>query len=189
MKEGKLIIFSAPSGAGKTTLVKHLLAVNPALAFSVSCATRKKRENEIDGKDYYFLTPEVFKQKIENQEFTEWEEVYQDHFYGTLKSEIQRLWNDGKHVLFDIDVKGGLNLKKQYGDQALAIFVQPPTIEDLSKRLTARNTDAVDKLKMRIAKAAEEMKFAPDFDLIIINDNLEEAKATSVQHVNDFIQS
>lgn len=189
MKEGKLIIFSAPSGAGKTTLVRHLLSVNPQLAFSVSCATREKRVNETDGKDYYFITAEEFRKRIENQEFAEWEEVYEDHFYGTLKSEIERLQKDGKHVIFDIDVKGGLNLKKQFGNKAVAIFVQPPSLELLTERLKARNTDSAEKLKMRIAKASDELTFAPEFDLIIINDDLERAKTESEEKVNSFISS
>lgn len=188
MKKGKLIILSAPSGAGKTTLVRHLLETNPALAFSISCATRDQRITEIDGKDYYFLSPDKFREKIDNQEFVEWEEVYENHFYGTLKSEIDRIWKEAKHVLFDIDVQGGLNLKKQFGDQALAIFVQPPTLDELAQRLTNRNTDSPEKLKMRIAKAAQELKFAPDFDLIIINDDLEEAKAETQEKVSQFIQ-
>lgn len=187
MKEGKLIIFSAPSGAGKTTLVKHLLHVNPKVAFSISCATRQKRINETDGKDYYFLTPDAFKQKIENQEFAEWEEVYKDHFYGTLNAEIERIWNEGKHVLFDIDVQGGMNLKKKFGDKALAIFVQPPTLQELAKRLTNRNTDSRDKLKMRIEKAADELQFSKNFDKIIVNDDLEDAKKKVEILVDEFV--
>ncbi|MDO5656288.1 MAG: guanylate kinase [Flavobacteriaceae bacterium] len=188
MSTGKLIIFSAPSGAGKTTLVKHLLQNNPKLAFSISCATRSQRINETDGKDYYFISPDDFKQKIDNQEFVEWEEVYKNHFYGTLKSEIQRIWNQDKHVLFDIDVKGGLNLKKQFGENALAIFVQPPTFEALAQRLTARNTDSNDKLQMRIEKASEELKYAPQFDWILINDDLQKAKSQVIEKVNEFLQ-
>lgn len=187
MNPGKLIIFSAPSGAGKTTLVKHLLQTFADLKFSISCATRNKRINEIDGKDYYFISLEEFKQKIENQEFAEWEEVYPNHFYGTLNAEIERIWSEGKHVIFDIDVQGGLNLKKKFGDRALAFFVQPPTIEELARRLTARNTDSEEKLKMRIAKAADELKFAPKFDYVLINDNLDDAKSEIEAKVKSFL--
>lgn len=185
--EGKLIIFSAPSGAGKTTLVKHLLGINPNLAFSISCATREKRVNEIHGKDYYFLSPDEFRAKIEKDEFAEWEEVYKDHFYGTLNAEIERIWNEDKHVLFDIDVQGGINLKKKFGDKALAIFVQPPSVEELANRLANRNTDSEDKLKMRVAKAEEELTFANQFDVIIVNDDLATAQQEVAQVVNDFI--
>ena len=177
MEKGKLIIFSAPSGAGKTTLVKHLLEINPNLSFSISCATREKRTNETHGKDYYFLSVDEFNQKIDEQAFVEWEEVYPNHFYGTLRSEIERIWNEGKHVVFDIDVKGGLKLKEIFGDRALAIFVQPPTLDELAKRLTARNTDSPEKLRMRIEKATDELAFADQFDQILINDNLHDAKS------------
>lgn len=187
MKTGKLIIFSAPSGAGKTTLVKHLLGSRSDLAFSISCCTREKRKGETDGKDYYFLSPEDFKQKINKNEFAEWEEVYENHFYGTLNSEIQRIWNNNQHVLFDIDVKGGLNLKKQFRDKALAVFVQPPSVEELKNRLTKRNTDSPEKLKIRIAKANEELSFASDFDVIVVNDDLNQAKKDVELLVNNFL--
>lgn len=187
MKKGKLIIFSAPSGAGKTTLVRHLLNSRSDLAFSISCCTRGKRDGEIDGKDYYFLDVNDFKQKVNNNEFAEWEEVYENHFYGTLKSEIQRIWNEGNHVLFDIDVKGGLNLKKQFGKDALAVFVKPPSVEELKKRLTNRNTDSADKLKIRLAKANEELSFAPEFDEIVVNDDLSKAKLDVEELISRFI--
>lgn len=189
MKGGKLIIFSAPSGAGKTTLVKHLLnEKSDELEFSISCATREKRTGEVHGKDYYFLSADDFRKKIDNNEFAEWEEVYEDHFYGTLNSEIQRIWDEGKSVLFDIDVVGGLNLKKKFGDKALAIFVQPPSVEELANRLRGRQTDSEDKLQMRINKAEEELKFADKFDKIIVNDDLTKAQAEVMQIVSDFIK-
>ena len=189
MKQGKLIIFSAPSGSGKTTLVHYLLQ-HPELnlAFSVSAASRGKRPNEIDGKDYYFISPETFKQKIKNNEFVEWEEVYKNNFYGTLKSEVARLLNEGKNVIFDIDVKGGLNIKKQYPDNSLAIFVQPPSVSELKKRLQSRQTETPEKIQMRIEKADEEMQYAKDFDVIIINDDLEKAKNDAYKIVKSFIE-
>jgi len=189
MKQGKLIIFSAPSGSGKTTLVHYLLQ-HPELnlAFSVSAASRDKRPNEIDGKDYYFISPETFKQKIKNNEFVEWEEVYKNNFYGTLKSEVARLLNEGKNVIFDIDVKGGLNIKKQYPDNSLAIFVQPPSVSELKKRLQSRQTETPEKIQMRIEKADEEMQYAKDFDVIIINDDLEKAKNDAYKIVKSFIE-
>ncbi len=189
MKQGKLIIFSAPSGSGKTTLVHYLLQ-HPELnlAFSVSAASRDKRHNEIDGKDYYFISPETFKQKIKNNEFVEWEEVYKNNFYGTLKSEVARLLNEGKNVIFDIDVKGGLNIKKQYPNNSLAIFVQPPSVSELKKRLQSRQTETPEKIQMRIEKADEEMQYAKDFDVIIINDDLEKAKNDAYKIVKSFIE-
>ncbi len=185
--EGKIIIFSAPSGAGKTTIVKHLLSIIPEISFSISCTTRPKRENETDGKDYYFLTEEEFKTKITNKEFIEYEEVYKGRFYGTLHSEIERLWGQGRHVIFDIDVKGGLNLKKQFKDRALAIFIAPPSLKDLKERLKARNTEDEQALKMRVEKADEELSFAKDFDAVIINDNLEKAKSKAENLVKTFL--
>ena len=189
MKQGKLIIFSAPSGSGKTTLVHYLLQ-HPELnlAFSVSAASRDKRPNEINGKDYYFISPETFKQKIKNNEFVEWEEVYKNNFYGTLKTETARLLNEGKNVIFDIDVKGGLNIKKQYPDNSLAIFVQPPSVSELKKRLQSRQTETPEKIQMRIEKADEEMQYAKDFDVIIINDDLEKAKNDAYKIVKSFIE-
>ena len=188
MKKGKLIIFSAPSGSGKTTLVHYLLGKPELnLAFSVSATSREKRPNEIHGKDYYFLSPENFKEKIKNNEFLEWEEVYKNNYYGTLKSEVDRLLEEGKNVIFDIDVKGGLNLKKQYADNSLAIFVQPPSVNELRKRLKKRQTETPEKIAMRIAKANKEMQYSKDFDVILINDELSKAQEEAYRLVKNFI--
>lgn len=187
MNSGKLIIVSAPSGAGKTTLVKHLLENFNSIEFSVSCATRNPRENEVNGKDYYFLTPEEFKQKIENQEFAEWEEVYSGSFYGTLKSEISRIWANGKAVIFDIDVEGGINLKKMYPNNSLSVFIMPPSVDELEKRLRARNTESDDKLQMRVEKAEKELILAPKFDAIIVNDDLEKSKLEILELIYEFL--
>ncbi|QCR23483.1 guanylate kinase [Pontibacter sp. SGAir0037] len=188
MQQGKIIIFSAPSGAGKTTIVKHLLSINPQLNFSISACTRDKRgRTEENGKDYYFITPEEFKKKISNDEFVEWEEVYEGAFYGTLKSEIQRIWDSGKHVILDVDVKGGLSIKNFYKNQALAVFVKPPSIEELASRLTARNTDSASSISSRVFKAKFELSFEDQFDKVIVNDNLEKAFAEAEKLVNDFI--
>lgn len=188
-KEGKLIIFSAPSGAGKTTIVKALLESNRTLEFSISAASRKKRPTETDGKDYYFISSEDFKKKIANGEFLEWEEVYKDHYYGTLKSEVKRIWANGQHVIFDVDVVGGLNIKKQYPLQSLAIFVMPPSVEELEKRLRLRSTESEESLKKRVDKARHELTFAPGFDKIIVNDNLPEAIAKAKKLVEEFLNS
>lgn len=174
-KTGKCIILSAPSGAGKTTIVRYLLEQNIGLAFSVSACSRALRGSELDGKDYYFLSVEEFKKRIDDGAFVEWEEVYTDHFYGTLKSEVQRIWNEGKAVVFDVDVVGGLNLKQSFGDDALAIFVQPPTIEVLEMRLRGRSTETEDRILQRMQKAKKELAFASKFDVILINDSLESA--------------
>lgn len=189
MKNQKLIVFSAPSGSGKTTLVKHLLnETDLPLAFSISAASREPRGKEIDKKDYYFLSIEDFKQKIKNDDFLEYEEVYPNNFYGTLKSEIDRIWKMNKVVIFDIDVIGGLNIKKQFPEKTLAIFVQPPSVEVLEKRLRGRNTETEEKIKMRLAKAETELKKAPQFDAIITNDNLTLAKEQAFQLVSKFLQ-
>ena len=188
MNSGKLIIVSAPSGAGKTTLVKHLLENIDAIEFSVSCATRSPRENEVNGKDYYFLNIEEFKQKIENQEFAEWEEVYSGSFYGTLKSEIKRIWENGKSVIFDIDVDGGINLKKLYPENSLSVFIMPPSVDELEKRLRARNTESEDKLKMRVEKAEKELILAPKFDRILVNEDLEKSKQEIVDLISNFLK-
>lgn len=186
---GKLIIFSAPSGSGKSTLVNYLLSQPDAnYAFSVSCTSRLPRGTEQDGKDYYFLSPEEFRKRIANDEFLEYEEVYQDKFYGTLKSEVERLSDKGYTVLFDVDVKGGVNIKKFYGERALSIFVQPPSIEELSRRLHQRGTDAEEVIQTRLAKAEYELTFAPQFDKIIVNDDLETAKAEVLAVVKEFLQ-
>jgi guanylate kinase len=188
MEKGKLIIFSAPSGAGKTTIVKHLLNAGLNLEFSISAASRKIRSNEVDGKDYYFLTVDEFKNRINANAFLEWEEVYTDHFYGTLKSEVERIRNKGNHVIFDVDVIGGLNLKKYFGDEALAVFVVPPHIEELEKRLRGRSTENEESLKKRLEKAEHELTFAHEFDYQLINDDLDKAKKEAVRIVRKFIE-
>jgi guanylate kinase len=189
MKKGKLVIFSAPSGSGKTTLVHYLLSKPELnLAFSVSATSRDKRPNEKHGRDYYFLNPEDFKQKIKEHAFVEWEEVYKDNFYGTLKEEVNRLLDAGKNVIFDIDVKGGLNIKRQFPDNSLAIFVKPPDISTLKQRLEGRQTETPEKIQMRVDKANEEMQYAKNFDVIIINDDLEKAKQDAYQIVKQFIE-
>ena len=187
MDDKKLIIFSAPSGSGKTTIVKHLLNTNPNLGFSISACTRDKRgRNEEHGKDYYFLTPEEFKKRIDNEEFVEWEQVYPGAFYGTLKSEIERVWESGKHVVFDVDVKGGLSLKKYYGERALAIFVKCPSMEVLEERLRARNTDTEESISARLFKVKFEMSFEDKFDVTLVNNDLEEALKKAQQLVDVF---
>lgn len=188
MSSGKAIIFSAPSGSGKTTIVKHLLRKFPNLGFSISACTRDKRgRSEEDGKDYYFLTPESFKEKIDNNEFIEWEEVYEGNFYGTLKEEIQRIWDEGRHVIFDVDVKGGLNLKRYFGDNGLAIFVKVPSLDDLAERLRDRGTESEASLSRRIYKAKFEMGFQDEFDVILVNEDLERSYAEAEKLVSDFI--
>ncbi len=172
---GKLLIFSAPSGAGKTTIVKELLKENTNLEFSISACSRDRRYNEIHAKDYYFFSVEEFKNKIRNNEFIEWEEVYTNRFYGTLKTELERIWAQGKHVIFDVDVVGGVNIKKQYPEKALSIFIMPPSIEELENRLRKRSTDKDEDIQTRIDKAEEELKYAEQFDKIIINDDLNKA--------------
>ncbi|MEZ0485570.1 guanylate kinase [Fibrella aquatica] len=186
--DGKLIIFSAPSGSGKTTIVHHLLETNKNLGFSISACTRDRRGRaEQNGQDYYFLTPDEFKHKIDADEFVEWEEVYVGAFYGTLKSEIQRVWNTGKHVLFDVDVKGGLKLKQYYGDRALAVFVKVPDEETLKQRLIGRGTETEDSLSKRLFKVHFEMSFQDQFDVILVNDDLEESYAKAQKLIDDFI--
>lgn len=187
-KEGKCIIFSAPSGAGKTTIVRHLLANCPDLEFSISACSRASRGQEQNGKDYYFFTLEEFQQKIKENAFIEWEEVYQDMFYGTLKDEIQRIWEKNKAVIFDVDVVGGLNLKKQFGSKALAVFVQPPSIEALEKRLRERSTETEEKIAIRMAKAKTELEKAGAFDYILKNDDLELACSEALHLVQDFLK-
>ena len=173
---GKALIFSAPSGSGKTTIVKHLLANNPDLGFSISASTRDRRgRTEQHGKDYYFLTPEEFKKKIDNDEFIEWEEVYAGNFYGTLKTEIERIWNEGRNVIFDVDVKGGINLKKYFGDKALAVFVKVPSIDVLKNRLKERGTETEESLSRRIFKAKFEMTFQDKFDVVLVNEELDKS--------------
>jgi guanylate kinase len=187
--QGKLIIFSAPSGAGKTTIVRHLLSQNLNLEFSISATSRGMRHTETNGKDYYFLSQEEFKAKIQNDEFLEWQEVYPGDFKGTLKSEIERIRNAGKHVIFDVDVVGGCNIKKYYGDEALAIFVQPPSVEELRSRLVSRSTDAPEVIEKRVAKAEYELTFADKFDVVITNDQLEHALVQAEKVIREFISN
>ena len=184
---GKLIIFSAPSGSGKTTIVRSFLEKDYNLEFSISACSREKRHNETDGKDYYFLTVDEFKRKIENNEFIEWEEVYKNQFYGTLRSELDRIWENNKNVIFDIDVVGGLNIKKQYPEKSLAIFVKPPSIEELEKRLKSRSTDNNEQIEKRICKAEQELSYSNQFDVVVINDNLEDAILNVEKHIEKFL--
>ena len=187
MSRGKLIIFSAPSGAGKTTIVRYLLECGLNLAFSVSATSRKPRNNEKDGVDYYFLNQETFMQKAQNNEFLEWEEVYAGTCYGTLKSEVERLTAEGKNVLFDVDVVGGINIKKFYGSRALSIFIQPPSIQELKNRLIKRATDSLEIIEKRVAKAEYELTFASQFDHVVTNDIIEQAQTESENLVRNFI--
>jgi len=190
MKTGKLIVFSAPSGSGKTTIVRYLLSKPELnLDFSISAASRPPREDEVDGKDYYFLSLEDFKKKIKSDEFLEWEEVYRDNFYGTLKTEIDRIWASGKNVIFDIDVVGGLDIKHIYPEKTLAVFVKPPSIEELKIRLKKRKTEAEDKINMRVAKASIELATAPQFDFVIENNNLQKALEEAYTLVSDFVNA
>ncbi|MES2588935.1 MAG: guanylate kinase [Bacteroidota bacterium] len=186
-KQGKCIIFSAPSGAGKTTIVQYLLNQNLGLEFSISACSRYPRRNEIDGKDYRFFSIDEFNNKIQNNEFIEWEEVYKDNFYGTLKSEIQRIWGNNHAVIFDVDVIGGLNLKKQFKDQALAVFVQAPSIEELEKRLRFRSTESEEKILVRMGKARQELEKASEFDIILVNADLEKACQDALILVRNFL--
>ena len=186
-EKGKCVIFSAPSGAGKTTIVHHLLGQNIGLEFSVSACSREPRPNEVNGKDYYFLGVEGFKQKIDEDAFVEWEEVYTDNFYGTLRSEVERIWKNGKAVIFDVDVIGGLNLKKIFGENALAVFVEPPSVNELEKRLRGRSTETEEKIAQRLAKAREEISYSEQFDVILINDDLEKACDQAEMLVKNFL--
>jgi guanylate kinase len=185
--KGKLVIISAPSGAGKTTIVKHLLNCGLRLEFSISATTRPIRRNETDGKDYYFLSVPEFRKRIENNEFAEWEEVYHNHFYGTLKREIERIWSNGNYALFDVDVKGGINLKKIFRNNSISIFIMPPSVEELEKRLLSRGTDIPEKIRMRVEKAGEEMKLADKFDYVVINDDLRKALEEAEKLVSSFL--
>ncbi len=184
---GKLVIISAPSGAGKTTIVNHLLKSGLKLSFSVSATTRPVRGDEKDGTDYFFLTVPEFKKRIENDEFVEWEEVYKGIMYGTLKSELERIWSMGHHVLFDVDVQGGLNLKKKFGTDSIAIFIMPPSVEELENRLVKRATDPPDKIKMRVEKSRDELKLANQFDTVIVNHQLDRAKKEALKIVSSFL--
>ncbi len=187
--EGKLFIFSAPSGAGKTSIVRALLAQMPQLEFSVSATSRPMRPGETEGVDYYFLSADTFREKIENGEFLEWEEVYNGSFYGTLFSEVQRIWNKGHHVVFDVDVAGGINIKKKFGEKALSIFVMPPSIEELEKRLVNRKTETPESLKKRLSKARYELSFAGEFDIVVVNDKLSQAIEDARKLVGDFLEN
>lgn len=185
---GKVIILSAPSGSGKTTVVKHLLsAFEDRFGFSVSATSRAPRGNEADGVDYYFINPEEFRLKIAEDEFVEYEQVYKDKYYGTLKSEVYRIWADGRVILFDVDVKGGINLKKYFGSDAMAIFVKAPSIEELRRRLVGRGTDSPEVIEERVAKAAEELSYADRFDYVLVNDDLETCLAEADKVVGEFI--
>lgn len=188
-KQGKLIVFSAPSGSGKTTIVRHLLKQPELnLEFSISATSREKRGNEIHGKDYYYLSLSEFKNRIKNDEFLEWEEVYRDNFYGTLKTEIARIWAKGKHVIFDIDVSGGLRIKRKFPEQTLAVFVKPPDLNELVRRLKERGEESEDKISMRVAKAPAELATAPLFDTIVVNTDLDHALSEAYKLVDDFIK-
>lgn len=187
--EGKLIIFSAPSGSGKTTIVRHLLSRFPEkIAFSISASTRQPRGNEVDGRDYHFISKEEFLHRVANEQFIEFEEVYSGTFYGTLRSELERIWAEGKHVIFDIDVVGGLRLKRKFGDRALAVFVNPPSLAVLESRLRGRGTDSEEKLQERVEKARKELDYAPQFDTVLTNDRLVEAFDEAETLLTDFIQ-
>jgi len=186
--QGKLIVFSAPSGSGKTTIVRHLLKQQDLhLEFSISVTSREKRGDEIDGKDYYYLSLKEFKNNIKSDAFLEWEEVYRDNFYGTLNSEVERIWAMGKHVIFDIDVSGGLRIKRKFPEQTLAIFVKPPSIDELKIRLKKRKTESEDKINMRVAKASAELATAPLFDCVIVNSDLDDALNEAYHKVDDFL--
>lgn len=187
-KTGKVLIFSAPSGSGKSTIVNHILGLHPEIEFSVSATSRSPRGQEQDGVEYYFLSVEEFRRRIEADQFVEYEQVYEGRYYGTLKSEVERIWAKGHVIIFDVDVKGGVNLKKYFGDKALSVFIQAPSVEELKRRLIARNTDAPEAIEERVAKAAEEMTYAPKFDVVLINDNLDKAYAEAEKMVDDFLK-
>ena len=189
MAGGKLIVFSAPSGSGKTTIVQHLLKLEKLnLDFSISATSREHRKGEVHGQDYYFISLKQFKQHIKKEEFLEWEEVYRDNFYGTLKKEIERIWAKGKNVIFDIDVVGGLRIKKKYPEKTLAVFVKPPSVDELKIRLKKRSTESEDKINMRVAKASVELATAPQFDKIIKNYELKVALKEAEVLVHDFLE-
>lgn len=187
MQNGKLIIIAAPSGAGKTTVVKYVLQQFAELSFSVSATTRNIREGETNGKDYYFLSEQEFKNRIANDEFVEWEMVYVGKYYGTLKSELQRVWNNNQHIIFDVDVEGGLHIKNKYPNNSLSIFINPPSLVVLKQRLTDRNTESVESLHERISKAEHELSFASQFDVVITNDDLQETLITAKNMIKDFL--
>ena len=188
-KRGSLLIFSAPSGSGKSTIIQWLMNEHPELklAFSISATSRPPRGTEQNGVEYFFLSPDEFRQKIQNGEFLEYEEVYQDRFYGTLKEQVERQLEAGQNVVFDVDVKGGCNIKEFYGDQAMSLFIQPPSIEELRRRLINRGTDDMEQIEKRVAKAEYELSFAPRFDHIVVNDILEDAEAEALRLINEFL--
>lgn len=188
MQNGKLIIIAAPSGAGKTTVVKHILQQFPQLSFSVSATTRAIRHGETNGKDYYFLSEQEFKTRIANDEFIEWEMVYVGKYYGTLKSELNRVWKNNKHIIFDVDVEGGLHIKNKYPNNSLSIFINPPSLEILKQRLTNRNTESAESLNERISKAEHELSFASQFDAIVTNDDLQLTLSKAENLINTFLQ-
>ena len=187
-KEGKVLIFTAPSGSGKTTIVRHLLDKYDFLGFSVSATTRDKRPHEVEGKDYYFISKDDFSRRIKNKDFIEWEEVYQDQYYGTLKSEVNRVWDEEKHIVFDIEVKGATNIKKLYGDQALAVFIKVPTLQELVRRLKERKTESEASLRKRIKRIKQELTFEKSFDSVLINDDLEKTLHEAEQLVLNFLE-
>ena len=184
----KLIIISAPSGSGKSTIINHLISKGLPLGFSISATSRAPRGTEKNGVEYYFLTPDEFRQKIQNDEFLEYEEVYQDRFYGTLKAQVERQLEAGQNVVFDVDVKGGVNIKQFYGERAMSLFVQPPSVEELRRRLVGRGTDTPEAIENRLAKAEYELTFAPQFDHVVVNDNLDVAKAETLRLVKQFLE-
>ena len=187
MSMGKLIIFSAPSGSGKSTIINYLLTQHLNLAFSISATSRAPRGTEQHGVEYFFLTPDEFRRRIAAGDFLEYEEVYPDRFYGTLKEQVERQLADGQNVVFDVDVVGGCNIKQFYGERALSVFIQPPSVEELRKRLVGRGTDAPEVIESRIAKAEYELSFAPKFDTVIVNDDLETAQAEALKVIQDFL--
>ena len=184
----KVLIFSAPSGSGKSTIVNHILGLHPEIEFSISATSRPPRGEEKDGVEYYFLPVDEFRRRIAADQFVEFEQVYEGRYYGTLKSEVERIWDKGHVIIFDVDVKGGINIKKYYGDEALSLFIQPPSVEELRRRLEGRGTDTPEAISERLAKAEYEMTFAPQFDHVIVNDNLDVAKQETLQVVNDFLR-
>lgn len=187
MAKGKLIIFSAPSGSGKSTIINYLMTQGLNMHFSISATSRAPRGTEQNGVEYFFLTPEEFRTKIDNDEFLEYEEVYANRFYGTLKAQVEKQLEEGQNVVFDVDVKGGVNIKKFYGERALSVFIQPPSVDELRRRLEGRATDAPEVINDRIARAEYELSFAPQFDIIVVNDDLETAKAEALQKIKDFL--
>lgn len=187
MDNRKAVIFSAPSGSGKSTIVSHILKLHPELKFSVSAASRAPRGDEKNGVAYWFISADEFRKRIADNEFVEYEEVYPGSFYGTLKSEVERIWDNGDAIIFDVDVKGGVNLKKYFGDRALSVFIQAPSVEVLRQRLVSRATDSPEAIERRVAKAAEEMTYADKFDNIIVNDDLQKAYADAEKLVDDFL--